>query len=503
MRGHLTEQPLVALIHEIHLRRRAGALRLEHDAVKVVIYFEGGEVIYAASNVRDLRLAEYLRKQQLVSAEELETLDGNKSDLVFAAALANRKLLPEQEILALLTRQASDVLRVALLWTQGSWEFDPHIHLDDPTRVQIELPSLLVQASRKVSAAFIAAQLANTSEIFSPAAGTPDFTSLLPTEGFVLSRVDAPMDLTQLVLLSGLREADALRTVYALAVGGFIARKHWPSALNKEKVRVKAKAGTGAMAPEVSVHTLATELEELLQRLDEASSYYEILNVGLEAADSEIKSSYYALARRYHPDRFHMQAGTPLHATIESAFARIAQAYVTLIDPSQRGTYDAKLAARQNRRTPTVVPPPPAKKIDRKVSEQNSDKSALEDEAARAEDSFQEGYIALQTGHTQAALISLASAARLVPGDARYRAYYGRALAAQEDTRRLAEAELQTALKLEPANAGYRLMLAELYYDLGFLRRSENELKRVLAAEPNNAGGRKLWRRLEAARTTT
>ena len=124
-----------------------------------------------------------------------------------------------------------------------------------------------------------------------------------------------------------------------------------------------------------------------------------------------------------------------------------------------------------------------------------------EADPARAESSFQEGFVALQQGQTRAAIINLAAAARLAPTEARFRAYYGRALAAQADTRRLAEAELQAAVKLDPENLSYRLMLAELYFDLGFFRRAEGELKRVMSAEPNNAGGLKLMRRLEAATT--
>ena len=93
---------------------------------------------------------------------------------------------------------------------------------------------------------------------------------------------------------------------------------------------------------EVSVHTLASDLEELLERLQQATTFYEVLKVEQAASAEEIKNSYYALARRYHPDRFHQEAGTPLHASVESAFAKIAQAYVTLSDPGQRSAYDAK-----------------------------------------------------------------------------------------------------------------------------------------------------------------
>ena len=91
-----------------------------------------------------------------------------------------------------------------------------------------------------------------------------------------------------------------------------------------------------------------------------------------------------------------------------------------------------------------------------------------------------------------------AAAARLAPDQARYRAYYGRALAAHPQTKRLAEAELQAAVKLDPANATYRVMLAALYSDLGFGRRAISELERALSLDANNAEARRMLESLEA-----
>ena len=42
MNGQLNEQPLVELIRELVSQRRDGVLRLRHDPVKVVVYFEAG-----------------------------------------------------------------------------------------------------------------------------------------------------------------------------------------------------------------------------------------------------------------------------------------------------------------------------------------------------------------------------------------------------------------------------------------------------------------------------
>ncbi|MFN2514260.1 MAG: J domain-containing protein, partial [Pyrinomonadaceae bacterium] len=82
------------------------------------------------------------------------------------------------------------------------------------------------------------------------------------------------------------------------------------------------------------------ELENFLTRLGQATNYYEIMDLRENAGTNEIKDAYYALARRYHPDRFHLQFGTPLHGKLSSAFARITQAYERLSDPAARSAYD-------------------------------------------------------------------------------------------------------------------------------------------------------------------
>ena len=126
--------------------------------------------------------------------------------------------------------------------------------------------------------------------------------------------------------------------------------------------------------------------------------------------------------------------------------------------------------------------------------------SESEAELGRAEYSFREGFGALQQGRINAAVTHLSEASRLAPHEARFRAYYGRALAASEQTRRLAENEIQTAVKLEPGNALFRIMLAELYFDLKFLRRAQTELDRALALEPDSATAHSLLRKLQKLR---
>jgi curved DNA-binding protein CbpA len=506
MNGQLNEHPLAELIREIQLHRLAGTMRLQHEAAKVAVYFEAGEVIYAAANLRELRLSEYLKKHGLATEEQLLEAGNDRSDLSLAAKLTEQGVLDQTTVKTLIGKQVADLLRVVLLWTEGTWQFDERARLGDSIRVKLDVNPLLFQATRKLPHEFVAARFLNPTEMISPALSPPDVNTLLASEGFVLTRVEDPIQLNHLVSLSGLREREALNVIYGLALAGFVERESWPSAIQKGRPAMDAHAAETEAeivpAAETSVHTLASQLDELLKRLAAASSHYEILDVAETAGPSDIKSSYYALARRYHPDRFHLHAGTPLHSSIESAFAKIAQAYVTLSDPTQRAGYNAKLKARRNRPAGQEVPQSSGKGQPRREAKTDSGgESSPEDDWARAEESFQEGFVALQQGQMKAAVVNLAAAARIAPGEARFRAYYGKALAGAADTRRLAETEMQAAVKLEPGNSTYRIMLAELYCDLGFVRRAANEVKRVISVDANNSEALKLLRKIEATGT--
>src|SRR5262245_64927735 len=116
MNGQLSEQPLAELIREISAKSLGGRLSLEYDRIKVVTYFDNGHVVYAAANLRSLRLREYLRKSEVVSETDLERFNDRLPDLELLKQLTAQKLLTANAADQLHARQVTDVLRVALVW---------------------------------------------------------------------------------------------------------------------------------------------------------------------------------------------------------------------------------------------------------------------------------------------------------------------------------------------------------------------------------------------------
>lgn len=527
MKGLLSDHPLVELIQEISEERFSGVLRLARERAKGAVYFEGGRVVNALTNLRAFRLTESLRRSGAVPTARLDAaVAPEMTDEAAGAALVAAGLLSAEELRRLRERLAAEVLRQLLQWPDGEWSFDPRVRLDEAHRVPVEAAHMMAESARRLAPAFAAKSFTDANEKLSPsvvassnggiADGADGGPQLQPLEAFVLSRFDAPLSLAELSAVCGLPDEETRKAVYVLALGGLLSRERPPrvlptavaaaasattktttTATAKPVEEVKPTTTEQQPAPQPTAPTPEQpkdpreELAELFERAA-GGSHYEVLGVGRLARPEEIKRAYYALARRFHPDRFRnvVADDEEERQRVELSFAKIAQAYDLLKDSAQRAAYDLKLstapaernndnaATREQDAAPPSSPPPTA------------------DPLRRAEELFQQGQAALGKQDYAAATKLFGEAVLIVPQQARYRAYFGRLLAREKSTRRQAEAELQTAVSLDARNVSYRLMLAELYRDVGLRRRAEAELEQALALDRTNAAARRLLEEL-------
>lgn len=505
--GQLAHHPLGEVIHEVANARLSGAIRLVRERVKAVVYFEWGEVIFAVSNLRQHRLTECAREWGFATPAQLSAVPKTATEVEIGYALVESGALTTEKLEKLFERMSVEVLRLALLWTEGDWVFDARVRLAQTARARIMAQPVLIEAARHLPLEFVTGRITNFKRQLAPIPAALNALPLSSMEGFVLARATKLMQLSELAEAVALPQPDFLRSVYALTLGGFLNGSLWPEALDpsqvaKAKVLTAQSRRTGASGaeirrPVIEAQPAATvpirsgdrplpkidapssspaddrkDAEGYVLRIENAQDYYDVLGIGRASDDDAIKRAYYEIAKRFHPDRFHQEQGTKLHIKLQSSFARVSQAYDNLRDPKLRAAHDRKFEG---------VAATAAGSADPLKADPNAGTPRQQ-----AETRFQQGLAALQNGNAKGALVLCAQAAKMFPAEARYRAGYGQALAQDKDKRHQAESELKEAVRLEPKNATFVIILAEFYSDQGYNRRAISEFERALAIDPDN-----------------
>lgn len=520
--GNLARNPIPELLVEIAQNNLSGSLRISKDEQKIVVYFDEGDVVFAVSNTRKHRLFEILLSQEQISKENLAKIENFTNDFYLAKELAEKKLYSKQEVNIFFSFQLKTILNDALEWKNGAWQFSSLARIKEGLRFDLDLKPTLYAYAKSMDAVQILERFKTFDEEFSlnPKKGELSENST-PHEAFILSRMTEEfLSIDDIRSMCGLEGNDVMPFLYSLWLGGFLIRKKWDSALStddlekisaakmtlkksaisveEEKLRIEKEKEKEAerLAKEKAEkekeeqkskdeNEKAAELgvQNYIKRIKNAATYYEMFDVSAKAEVSEIKKSYFALAKNFHPDLFHKKVEPEVLQDIQDAFTEIAQAYETLKEEEAREVYDFKL-----------------RKVIQKLEEEkdgSSDTLTKEDldstnNETRAAESFEKGYSLLTKGDIHNALPLLGRAVNLEDDDAQYHAFYGKALSNEKETHHKAETELRKAVELEPENEEYRLMLAELFIDIGLKVRAKGELSRLLKIAPNNQEAKSL-----------
>ena len=517
--GSLRHHTAAEVFAEILRAKLNGSLRLANNrtAQKTVVYFDAGDACFAVSNARRFRLFETLLSANKITKERLAAIPDFTNDAALRENLLKNGALPKAEIDALTSKQIELILTDAFDWRferaeDGEWTFSPLVRIKGDIRFRMNAPALLAEYARNLPDAVVVARFKNTRETFSTASAQTSAAApinLTPTEAFVFSRFDgAPLDVERAAMFSGLPAPDALRVVYTLWLAGFLERADWHAPFSERALQAIRSAhltlkkpdavvvppivAPAHRAPEAENSSPAKEetaaapqtdltLPEYLERVEAAPDYYRIFGVAADAPAADIKRAYLALAKRFHPDLFQRSVEAGEFKRIQDAFTRAAQGYETLKNQKSREVYDYRMRKDLEQGKSRLAP-------------NGDEERTLQIRAERASEDFETGFSFFMDGNFADAVQLLARAAHFVPDNARYRAYYGKALAAAADARQKhkAEAEMQAAIRIEPLNVDYRLMLAEFFVAMNLPRRAEGELNRLLSIAPHNQDAKTL-----------
>jgi curved DNA-binding protein CbpA len=234
--------------------------------------------------------------------------------------------------------------------------------------------------------------------------------------------------------------------------------------------------------------------------LTSSTNFYDILGISKNASEADIKSAFHKLARSKHPDK-----GTTAEekASLQSEFELITKAYNTLKDPTSRAAYDAAQAKRgasapapvvESGANPTLTKskaagdpgapsaPAPSAPMPTGPSSANLDKNR----AQVAKRAFLKGLQHMQAGEYVKAAEFIESAIRNHDADPSYYFKLAQALRLGKRSFSKAESAAKKAIELDPYNSEYRLLLGQVYEDVGSTSRAIEVYEEVLKWDSTN-----------------
>jgi hypothetical protein len=129
-----------------------------------------------------------------------------------------------------------------------------------------------------------------------------------------------------------------------------------PNSPSGDLTPVRPKPGsTGRL---ISAHYL--EIGHLLDRIDGATTHYQMLAVERSASEAEIVQAYHDAIAVLHPTYHKVRAAVPdeMLAKVDQAFDKLSKSFLVLTNPSKRAEYDASLARSKVTPLPVEVAKP-------------------------------------------------------------------------------------------------------------------------------------------------
>jgi serine/threonine protein kinase/curved DNA-binding protein CbpA len=501
LHGTLAETAVAGLIREIYAARGTGILHFEREGASKRIYFKTGSVVFANSDVNEDRLGEFLIRQGEIDRALFDRVSEamRRTGQRMGKTLTDLGLFSNEQVKEFVRRQVQGIIYSVFDWKTGTYGFEI---LDRPVEediiVELSTAELILTGVRTMhSIDQVQISLGSLDRVLrhteNPLLLYQKMT-LTPSEGYVLSRVDGSTSIAEIAAISPLGGDETLRCVYALVSAGVVelAAKSQPVTSRIQAPGTRPESGSAEAvrkAPsepeEPPAHNEHAELIAAItakQASLAGADYYGLLEVSPGASDEEIKRGYYAMAKKYHPDRHHLPELREMQSVLEEIFARVTDAYQQLSDPASRRRYDGARFQKAREAAPS-----PAASDSGIKKGATPPVSYVPPPEVVAERHFQQGYGHFERGEFFDAIQCLRECVRIVPGETRYHKLLAKALSKNPNWRKEAETHFQTALKGNEFDLECLFGLGEIYEAAGLAIRAKVLYERILAYDPDYA----------------
>ena len=476
LEGALADRPVGAILVQLLREKASGVLTVSQDTSQRLITFQQGMIRFAQSNVR----AETIGSAQIASGLIKQTsfdravAIAKQQNIALHEALAAARVMTPEQLRAALKQQTVDVSIAAVGTLSGRFQFEqkPAEAVNGVPDMRTSPVALVLEAAKRLGNPAAAKpwleqraqdKLNRSPELeremfalktFWPGEAVTPVATGGRSIGEVLTRVKShELPLLQYLYMSGL---------LALSATAKPGTKSQPAPSADEDKRKKFTA-----QEEAARASLFADRERLRE-----ASHYEVLGVAPRVSAEEIKTAWFAAAKRYHSDAFSGLDLGSARRVAEELFTRVNEANSALSDANRRAEYDVYL--------------------DRKAKGLPTDVGVI----LRAEGVFQRGEALFKSGRWDDAEAQFREAISLNDTEAEFHAFLGMAMFKRSGKPEEALPHVQKALKMEPRLQSGAIFLSQLYAAQGEVERAKSLLRKAIDKDPDFAQAKDELRRM-------
>jgi curved DNA-binding protein CbpA/CheY-like chemotaxis protein len=535
---NLKHLPFPRLLQRLYARRATGSLLLLHGGTKKIVSFVEGYPVAVRSNLLSECLGQILLSQKMITpqalAESVKRMQKEKRRQ--GEILVEMGALSPYNLTRALVEQAEAKLFGIFSWRDGQFMFKQgDTAPKEAMRLERSPAALVLEGVRRHydSARQVAVldgfagryvtlnpdPLLRMQEMTSDPTETAFIRGISGDERIedLLNRAEIPRDKAALLLV-------ALSEAGVIMPGGTPPPTPAPEAVRLAVQRHDLRAG-GPTDADVSTEELIGDLDDdpavlsvepvpqaptsddgdlpsgpvtgaptplgsgalsMVAQTVRTQDYFWALGVERSATSEEIDRAYEALARTFHADAYR-QSPDEDRRMAQEIFDRLTEAHRVLRDPAQRRAYTEAIdLAGGDTQGGAFVP----RASDAGATTPTKGASATTAGNAAANALYDSGMEHLKAQRHHEAVEAFRQAARLVPGEANFRAALGWSLfrEAPADARagRAALAELRRAIQIDGQNLRALHYLANYFAETGQPDLAIEELERILAIDPDS-----------------
>jgi hypothetical protein len=208
--------------------QKTGVLKVNNEDKEIRIYLKDGEIIYATGSQNTDRLGHFLKRQGIISQEQLqESLKKGKAEKkALGKILLEKGVLTPKNLQEIIHQQIEHLIFNLFLWDKGEFEYnDAALNLKGMIVAKINVVSLLLEASRRIDEiSILKKHIPNDMLVYriSGKVSDKDEITLNSAELKILGLIDGRRSIRQVMRDGGLDEYAAYKILYSLLSSGLI-----------------------------------------------------------------------------------------------------------------------------------------------------------------------------------------------------------------------------------------------------------------------------------------